>query len=131
MLEKVQNPRLKGEERKRKEIMTKLLSNEEKEFRLVLDEDRTSIEISTGEESIELVPTKHGDLEIYMENHYQTRMLKKEFLNKITKQLEEDFDDQADPKNFAIRVKDNKNILAILLKIKASLESNELGERKN
>ncbi len=95
-------------------VITEFLPSEEGEVRLVLDEDRTSIEISTGEESIELVPTKHGDLEIYMENHYQTRMLKKEFLNKITKRLESEFGIRLNRKNFI-----NRSVLAALLNLRA------------
>ena len=96
-------------------VVTEFLPKEEGEVRLILDEDRTSIEISTGEgESIELVPTKTGDLEIYMEDNYQTRMLKKEFLDTISKQIEQEFGIRMNRKNFI-----NRSVLAALIKLRS------------
>lgn len=128
MLENVQNTRPKSIEGRKRELLSTLLTAREKEFKLILDEDKTSIKITTQKgKTIELKPTKNGNLKIYTQNQHQTTILKKELINKITKKLENKIGEKTKI-GCCKSSENNRNVLAILLKLKASLRQYEINQ---
>lgn len=121
MLEKTRTKQIRKNKRKT-EILSELINHNEKEFKLILDEDKTSIKITTETgKTIELKPKKNENLKINKQNQPQTTIPQKELVNKIEEKLGEKINT---PRSRSRK----SNILAILLKLKALLKQYEINQ---